>query len=282
MISLLGFTPDLDPATPGAVSDCEQVIPSEIGMKAAPAAVSVGLAALASECRGAVVTRNLSGNRRLLAGTASKLYEAGTTAWTDVSSSTAGYTLGTDDRWSFCQFGNAAIAATITTKIERSTSGAFSAITAAPKAQLVESVLGFVVAAHTDESTYGDSPDRWWCCAYLDETDWTPSVATQATTGRLIEGGGKITAWKRLGDDIVAYKQRALFLGRYAGPPEVWRFTQITSDIGCVGQDAVINIGNAHIMVGEDDIYSYDGVRPVPISQGVRQWFIYNRDPVYS
>lgn len=281
MIPLLGFTPDSDPATPGCVLDCDEVIPTEIGMKAAPASASVGITAMPAACRGAAVVRNLSGNRRLLAGTATRLYEANTTAWTDVSDLT--YNLGADDRWSFAQFGNAALASAITDAIRRSTSGTFAPVAGAPKAKIIDSVLGFVMALHTNETIYGDSPDRWWCSAYLDETSWTASVSTQAATGRLIEGSGQLRAGKRLGDDFIAYKQRAMFLGRYAGAPEVWRWTQISSEIGCVGQEALADTGIMHLFVGEDDIYLYDGVRPQSIAAGkVRQWFVDNRDPTYS
>jgi hypothetical protein len=131
--------------------------------------------------------------------------------------SSATYNLGADDRWSFCQFGNAGLAAAITDTIQRSTSGTFTSIAGAPKAEIIDSVLGFVMALHTNESTYGDSPDRWWCSALYDETSWTANVSTQATTGRLIEGAGKFTAGARLGDDFIAYKQRALFLGALLG-----------------------------------------------------------------
>jgi len=281
VIPLLGFTPDADPATPGCVLDCDEIIPTEIGLKAAPSSASVGLTALPTACRGAVVVRNLSGTRRLLAGTATRLYEGGTTAWTDVSAVT--YNLGSDDRWSFAQFGNAALASAISEAIQRSTSGTFAAIAGAPKAKMIDSVLGFVMALHTDETINGNSPDRWWCSAYLDETSWTANVATQATTGRLIEGGGALTAGKRLGDDFVAYKRRALFLGRYAGAPDVWDWKQVSSDIGCVGQEALVDAGVAHLFIGEDDIYIYDGVRPESIAAGkVRQWFVDNRDPNFS
>lgn len=282
MIPILGFLPDSDPTQPGAIVDCSEVIGCDVGMKGAPSSVDAGLPALADECRGGAITRNLSANRRLLAGSATKLYEATATTWNDVSR-VGDYVLGADDRWSFAQFGNTSLASTLTAPIQSSVSGSFADIAGAPQAKIIESVKGFVIAFHTSEGTYGDSPDRWWCCALYDETDWTPDVSTQCTTGRLIEGGGPITAARRLGDDVVVYKNRALFLGRYAGAPEVWNFTQVASEVGCVGIDAIVDIGVAHVFVGEDDIYIYDGVRPQSIASGkVRQWYVDNRDPTYA
>lgn len=281
MNPILGFTPDVDPVTPGCILECSQLIPSDVGMRAAPSLVSPGLPALSAEARGAVVTRNLSGTRRFIAGSSTKLQEANSTAWADVSAAT--YALGSDDRWSFVQFGDTTLAATITQKIQRSPSTTFATITSAPKAQIVEAAKGFVLAFHTNETTYGDQGDRWWCSALYDDTDWTPNVATQCTTGRLVGAGGSITAARRFGDDVIAYKNRAIFHGRYVGPAEVWNWQQIAGDIGCVGQDAVVDTGMGHVFVGEDDIYHYDGVRPQPIASGsLRQWFINNRNPIYT
>lgn len=282
MTPILGFTPDMDPTAPGVILECSEVVGTDVGMKAAPTSTSVGLPALAAACRGAAVLRNLSDNRRLIAGTAAALFEAGASSWTDVSR-VGGYSLGTDDRWSFAQFGNAALASSIANKIQRSLSGAFADIASAPQAKIIFSVQAFVMALHTNDAGFGDSPDRWWCCAASDETNWTPSVSTQAGTGRLVSTPGPLTAGARLGDDAVAYKKRALYLGRYSGGAEIWNWTLISAEIGCVGQDAAVDIGVAHIFVAEDDIYMFDGIRPQSIATGkVRQWFVDDRDPAYA
>lgn len=280
MTPIQGFAPDLDPTTPGVLTDCSMVVPFEGGFKGAPAAVSVGADALAAECRGAAVLSDLSGNRRVIAGTASNLYELSGTTWNSVSK-VGGYTLGSDDRWSFIQYANAALAATITTRIQRSTSGAFADIATAPKATIVEAALGFAVAFNTSDTTYGVSQDRWWCSALNDETDWTPAASTQSTTGRLIGGSGPITAAKRFGDDVVAYKNRTMFVGRYTGPPEVWRFTQVSTDVGCVGVSAVADTMIGHIFVGQDNVYIFDGTTPRPLegSEQLRTWLFRDINP---
>lgn len=274
MIPLLGFSPDAEPTTPGAMLDMSNIVPYEAGMKAAPSAGSVGMAALAGDCRGSAVIRQLSGGSRFFAGTAAKLCEGGSTTWTDQGT---GYTLGSDDRWSIIGYGDAVLASSPSTNIQRSTATTFSTIAGAPKAKIIVSSKGFVVAFATNEATYGDSPDRWWCSELYNETGWTPSVSTQCTTGRLIAASGPITAAVRFGDDIVAYKQRAVFLGTYVGAPEVWRFTQVGFDVGCVGPEAAADTSIGHIFVGSDNIYHFDGTRPVPIASGtVRQWWLDN------
>ncbi len=277
MIPLLGFAPDADPTVPGVITACTNLVPVEAGMQGAPTAVSVGAAALAAACRGITSTSDLAGNRRLIAGTGTKLYELSGTSWTDRSRGTS-YTLGTDDRWSFIQYANSTLAATPTAPLQRSTTGAFADISGAPSAKLVEAAQGFAVAFNT--SSYAD---EWYCSTYLDETNWSLSVSNQCVKGRLIGGSGPINAARRFGDDLVAYKSGALFVGRYVGAPEVWRWAQASTDVGCVGQDAVVDTGAGHVFVGRDNIYLFDGTTPRPLAtEAVRKWFVADMSPSYA
>lgn len=275
----MGFTPDTDPTTPGVLVDCHNLIPAENGMQAAPTPVTpADVPALANVCRGAAVVSRLDDTRRVFAGTDANLYELVSGAWTSVGS---GYTGGADTRWSFAQFGDTTLAANLADTIQRSTGGAFSAIATAPKARIIYTVNGFVMALNTVDGTYGTQPDRWWCSALFDDTDWTPSVTTQATTGRLVSAPGRITAGGRLGDYAVVYKERAIYVGQYVGAPVVWDWQMIPGgDAGCVGQEAWCDIGGAHFIVGYEGFYLFDGVRATPVGLGqVREWFASNSDP---
>lgn len=284
MIPLQGFTPDAPTTTPGILLDCTNFIPYEAGMKAAPTAAAYA-SALALECRGAKTLTKLDGSRRVFAGTAADLYELSGTTWTDVSR-VANYTLGADTQWSFDQFGDTSIAANIDTVIQTSSAGAFADQATAPQAKIVVSALssggGFVFAFNTIDATYGTSQDRWWCCALNNVTSWTPSVASQAATGRLLGAEGAITAAIKFGADrVVAFKDRSLYIGTYAGPPTVWSWTELP-DFGCAGQNAVADIGTALFVVGADDIYVFDGARPIAIATNkVRIWFNANCSGTY-
>lgn len=276
MILLVGFAPDSDPTTPGVLTDVQNLIPFEGGFKGAPTPTTVGLDALAAACRGTVATSDLSGNRRLIAGTSTKLYELSGTSWSDVSRA-GNYTLGADDRWSYVQYANATIAATPAAILQRSTSGAFADISGSPQAKLVEAAQGFVLAFNTSTSA-----DEWYCSEYLNDSGWTLSVSTQCVKGRLIGGSGPIMAARRFGDDICVYKQGTMFVGRYVGAPEVWRWTQVSNDIGCVGQDAVVDTSIGHIFVGRDNVYLFDGTTPRPLATGtLRNWLFADMSPVY-
>lgn len=285
MDKLLGFAPDVDPVTPGIFTDCAHIIPTESGFAGAPTGAASTAAALAAACRGAAIVTKLDETRRIFAGTQTKLYELLGTAWTDRSAGGGSYTGSVDSRWSFAQFGDTTIASNLVDAMQSSTTAAFAAIAGAPKAKIVVSASNnFVIAFNTNDGTFGVSPDRWWCCAQSDQTNWTPSVATGATTGRLVAAPGGIQAAMTLGDYVIAYKTRGIFLGQFVGSQAgTWQWTLVpgSNDCGAVGQEAVCDIGGVHFIVGDDDFWLFDGTRPVSVGQEVREWFRLNSSQTF-
>ena len=279
MIELLGFSPDLDPNTPGVITDCTQLVPSDKGMASAPSPVDPGSDVLVADCRGAAVLQNTAGTRRTIAGTQSKLYELSGTSWADVSTGT--YTGSSENRWSFAQFGDVALASNDIVALQSSTSGTFATIAGSPKARMIVAAKDFVLAFDTNDAGFGDSPDRWWCSAYQDASSWTINASVQATSGRLIGSGGAITAAIRFGQQVIAFKRSDMFVGSYVGPPPVWQWDQVPGDVGCIGPEAVCDIGGRIVFVGDDDIWLYDGTRPTPIASALRQWFFNDSSATY-
>jgi hypothetical protein len=275
MIPLAGFAPDADATTPGIFTDCLNIVPTESGFAGALSPIAVAVAVLPGECRGAAVANKLDATRRVMAGTQTKLYELNSTTWLD-RSKTGGYVGSSESRWSFCQFGDTTLATNLADPMQESVTGVFIDVPTAPKAKIVVSASNnFVLAFGTNDPTYGPSPDRWWNCAQSNQNDWVPNVTTLANTGRLVAIGGPITAARTLGDYVVAYKSKGVFLGTFVGSPVVWQWNLIPgADAGAVGMDAVCDIGTAHFMVGDDDFWVFDGTRPVPVGEGsVRKFF---------
>jgi hypothetical protein len=283
MIPLLGFAPDADSTTPGVITDCTNFIPYDNGMEGGPSAQTpVDVPALAAECLGAAVVTNLSGVRRVIAGAATKLYELSGGAWVDESRASA-YNANADNRWSITQFGNTTLASNKADTIQRSTGAGvnFADIATAPTADIIFSVGSQVMAANIHDGT--DKPDGWAVCALNDETDWTPSLTTQAATGRLVSTPGVLTAGKRLGEFAVLYKNKTIYMGRYVGTPSIWDWVPVAGgEAGCVGKEAIDDLGGVHMFVGDENIWQFDGTRPVPMADGtVRQWFNDNCNPSF-
>lgn len=280
MIPFTGFSPSVDEHTQGVVSDCDMLLPTVRGFKGAPSYVSSGYGALATTCQGAAFTVKLDNSTRLFAGTATKLYEGIGGVWTDVSR-VAVYTSGIDSKWRFAQFGDVTLAANGTDTLQKSVgSGAFSDLAGAPKATCIETVAGFVMLANYNDGT--STPDGWYCSGIYDYTNWTASAATQSAYGRLFDTPGQITALKRLGNSVVAYKKDSMYLGQYIGPPIIWSWQLISSDIGSLSHESVVNIGTAHLFVGKDNIWMYDGSRPIPIAEELREWFFQDMTASYN
>jgi hypothetical protein len=284
---ILGFTPDLDTTIEGVLVDCQALVPSLKGMKAAPSDVPATLAApSASEIKGATLVEKLDGSTRFLAADSAKIYEATSpTAWTERGS---GYSSGTLDRWRFAQFGNVALAVNKSTRLQASVATTFEdAATAAPKASIVETVDQFVFLLDTNETTYGDQSDRWWCSGIGDYTDWVPAISSQCTTGRLLQTNGPIRAGRRLGGSVVVYKERAVYLGTYVGPPIVWDFREVSNVAGALSHEVVVpvvleNGGYMHFFMGADDFFAFDGSRPVSIGSPLREWVFSRLNRTYT
>lgn len=283
MIKILGFVPDIDPTTPGAILAADNIVPTVRGIAGAPAAQTTGVPALPAACLGASVVKKLDGTQRKFAGTQTKLYELLSNAWTD-QSRVGNYTIGTETVWAIEQFGNATLAANRSCVLQRSNgSGAFSDVAGSPQGAHMATPEGFVMLANTIDGTNGDQSDRVWWSAYRDETDWTPDIDTQCSTARLIATEGPINALRTLNDDsVVAYKERGIYVGRYVGAPDIWTFTLAHPEHGADAAGSVVPVESFHIFVGLADFYLFDGATPVSIGEGIREWFFGSElDQVY-
>lgn len=279
MIPYYGFAPDIDATEPGVITECTNIVPTLKGFAGGPSLSNTAqTSALASTCMGAASLKALDNSSRTFAGTTTKLYQASSGSWADVSRSSGGaYALTGEMRWRFAQFGNVSLAVAKSDKLQFYTSSLFADVSAAPKASIVETVNQFVFLFDTNEGTYSDSPNRWWCSALGDYTLWTPSISTQCATGLLTSSPGPIMAGKRLGDAIIVYKERSMFRGTYQGAPTIWDFQEVSNVIGSVSNEAVVSVatregGYMHIFMGADDFYLFDGSRPFSIGAPVREY----------
>lgn len=277
----LTFGPDLDDVTPGVLTEVSAV-PTQRGYAAPPTGVDLLGAVFVGTPQGGALLTQRDGSSRTFVGTSTRMYEFSGGAWTDRSRA-GNYAAGTA-RWRYAQFGDTELAINKATVLQSSTTGALADVANSPKAACMEVVRGFLMLANTDDTGLGitggpnaDDPDRWWCSQSFNAVGtWAPSVTTQATTGKLVATEGAITGLKRLLDECIVYKAKSIYVGRYVGPPVVWEWTCVSQNIGCITQQAVVNAGTTHYFIGDDDIYAFDGTRPVAIGAPVREWFFAN------
>lgn len=269
-IKVRGFAPDAEPNAEGILVEANNLVPTLNGMEALPGDVSVGVDTAPSAVRAITTLLKLDDTARTIAGSDNALYEVSTSAWNNVSQVSSGttlsYSMTANGRWTFAQYGDRSIAAQKGTQIQESTSGDFADMTTAPQAAFVTVVLDFVLAFNTNDATYGDSPDRWRCCAVGNPDSWTPNVATQAATGRLLDEPGAIRGAQTLGSNVVVYKDRSMFLGEYVGPPDVFRFRRVVGHgLGAPSHYAIVGLESAQVFMAQDNFWLFDGTRPVAI-----------------
>jgi hypothetical protein len=274
-----GWIPDADDTAIGVLVDVQNMIPTVRGYAGAPSPLPVNLPALASECRGSAMVNTLNDASVLFAGTQTGLYKASGSTWEDVSKS-GGYTGSTASRWVFTQQGDVTIAVNKTDASQyylHGTSTDFANVTGMPKALVAETVGNFVLIGNYNNGS--EVSDGWACSAIADYTDWTPSINTQCTYGRLYDTPGEVRGIKRLADYAIFYKSKAMYLARYVGVPSVWDFSLVSDSIGCASQDAIARVGQVHYFVGEDNFYAFDSNSIQPIGDPIKEWFYSQINP---
>lgn len=279
-VPFIGYAPDAISTTPGVITNCSAIVPTVRGFAGAPSPVDAGIAALPSKCHGATLARKLDDSIRIFAGTASTMAELSSSSWVGITGSTL-TGLGGTDSWSFAQFGDVTLFAAKTEIVKFIGGGSAIAncTSTAPKGAIVETANNFVFLFNvSDQGAIYDSADRphgWWCAGKGGYTSWTPSITTEAATGSLTSTPGKITAARRFGYQVVAYKLRSMYLGTYVGQPQIWEFQLIPGEAGALSNNVVVNVGTPenpkHIFMGFDNFYAFDGGRPVPIGNALKE-----------
>jgi len=277
-MAMIGFAPDIDQTTQGALRSVTNCLPTINGIRGAPTPVDT-IWILDGASRGCVTIETLSNGTKKYLGQGNYLFELNGAGLSLVGT---GLLSGTG-RAMFTTFGNAVIACNGADGggLVSSTGGWFTSISGSPSAKIIEGVGLFVMAFdyHKGTDTYHDG---WYSSALGDYTDWTPAAATWCENGRFLDTPGGVTAARRLGDGIIAYKKRAMYYGQFVGSGSIgWQWSQVATNIGCVGQDAVVNAGGVHYFVGAEDIFVHDGSRPRSIGAGIKRWFFSDVAPSY-
>jgi hypothetical protein len=266
----IAYLPDADSAwasNPGALASIGNMAPLARGSYGTIGSVA------AYEITGtnylyAKMFRQLAGGVRFMVFRAGDIDEYGTTGAktnrkTGASASTT--------NWSAAAFGDAIIATNYIDPVQSSVSGAFTDLTGTgspPKARLVAANQNFVMVA--DYVNGGTYQDGWWCSGIGNHTSWTANpLVTQATNGRLLDVPGPIRALVAYKDAFVAFKDNAIILMEYIGPPLVWSARTISNSVGCHGMHAVCELRGILYFLHSSGVYSFDGNNVVSIGDPV-------------
>lgn len=187
------------------------------------------------------------------------------------------YSVATDERWNFVQFGERIIAASVANNLQSyvmNSSAAFADLSAtAPKARYIARVRDqFVMVANTVDGTFGAVPQRVWWPAIGDPTNWpTPGTSTAAQVQSdyrdlLGDGGANQGIVGGLaGADIAVIQERAIWRAMYIGPPVIFSFAVVESARGTPAPGSIVQVGPVIYYLADDGFYSFDGMQSTPI-----------------
>lgn len=115
-----------------------------------------------------------------------------------------------------------------------------------------------------------------------DYATWAPSATNQAGSFTL-SSGSEIIAITSQRQEILVFTDAAVYSMQYLGPPYVWGFQQLGSNISVAGPKAVITASNTTFWMGEDKFYVYDGrVQTLPCTVWQYVFNNINRDQHYQ
>jgi hypothetical protein len=122
---------------------------------------------------------------------------------------------------------------------------------------------------------------RWSCIG--DITSWKnvdgDASKQQAGYGDLTDDVSWVQAMRPLGNYVVVYKERAIQLINYVGGTTIWNKWPAFIGTGLLSTRALVDLGDEHIFVGNDNIYSFNGRDPAIAGDNIAKEFFRTLDP---
>lgn len=122
---------------------------------------------------------------------------------------------------------------------------------------------------------------RWSCLG--DITKWknveNDINQSQAGWADLTDDVSWVQAMRPLADYVVVYKERAIQLINYVGGNDVWNKWPAIIGTGALATKALVDLGDEHIFVGNDNIYSFNGRDPAIAGDDIAKEFFRILDP---
>jgi hypothetical protein len=270
------FAPDMDnawSANPGALTMMTGFAPMQNGAYGSIGTANLfGSSTLTDDDHITAYTfRQLDGTVRFLTCRVQNIDEYDSSA--SRTNRGTGYNAATTG-WSMAAWGNQIIACNFLDATQSSTGAGFSALSGAPKARRVAANQNFVIFADVDDGGSNIYPDMVWWSGIQNPAQWTPSIATQCGNYRLLDAPGPIREIVAYRDTFVAFKDNAVFVGEYIGPPYVWSWRLVSNRVGCIAPNGVAELDGRLYFVHTSGFYEFDGNALRNIGVPVTQSFL--------
>jgi hypothetical protein len=278
-IHSLGFAPDLPTNTqPLIIVDSNGMYPTMSGVRMMPSLVQAS-SPLPGVPFGAYLSKLPTGGVNIFAGTTDHLWRMNSpiggvaASWADADGTQTFNT----SYWSFAQVGYDCVATdgNDAVQVYGSTASAFTPLGGSPpRAKFVIAVdPGAGRGVVTMLANLVTDATGWVSSAPGNDAIWTLNVNDLSASGFLQSAPGAITGLATLRTYATAFKEHALYIGAFVGPPFVWDWQPVSHQVGTLSNDGIVNALDVLYFVGPDDFYSFDGSNVTAIPNGLKQWF---------
>lgn len=232
---------------------------------------------MSSRPLGTAIGQDSTGNAKVYAGSADKLYHLvpATRQWTDISRS-GGYSTTDKEHWKAVQFGSGQILTNFSDYpqvINMDLDLQFADLTSLVKGRHIAVHKGFTFLANTWDSLDGFVPYRIRWSALENPYDWTFSAATQSDF-QDISNHGNIQALCT-DENLYILMQHGIVAATYIGAPYVYQFQDIVIGKGCTVPESVVSIENRHFFLSDDGFYCLQGGNLTNVGFGkINSWFL--------
>lgn len=135
-----------------------------------------------------------------------------------------------------------------------------------PKAKHLVEFKSHLLLLDTVEGGYRNPQRvRWSDTGNCEEWNDGNSSYVDLTGSDWIQGAVKFR-----GNYLAVFKERSIWLGYATGDDQIFQFDLKTLGMGCAAANTIDVINDTAIFLGWDDVYLFDGVSTLPISQSIR------------
>lgn len=115
--------------------------------------------------------------------------------------------------------------------------------------------------------------------------DWVPAPSNEAGSAILADTPGRCICGVPLGAQLMVYKPESVYPVEYAGqqPDNIFTVRPANRSLGALGPHTVCDLGDKHLVVGNDDICLFDGINVKSIADNrVKRYISNSLDPNYA
>lgn len=239
-------------------------------------AISASLGAL---CMGAIWVVTSTGTTRIIAATASQIFELNNTdyTWIDITGSSGPYSA--TERWTFTRFGDMLLIHQMNNPIQKydiNVGGSVSDLGGNPPQAKYSWVAGDFVVLGNLSDVAGERKVRW--CGYNDAESWTIGIKG-ADYQELPEGGEVFAGFGDRGGFYVIQRQGMQYFPFSLDSGFTFTRTVINPTQGTVAPRSVVSIGGGRFFFLSEDGFFADAERKPIGAERVDRWFYQQVDP---